>query len=231
MKVAAYQAPVKATCSVKILNLIREQVSWCELNGVEILCCPEAILGGLADYASWDKDFAVSVENGEVEARLAVLASHKVTTILGFTEMDRAGRLYSSAVVLRQGAVAGLYRKLHPAINKSVYHPGSEIRVITARGLTFGIMIRNDSNYPELASLSAAQGAVALFVPTNNGLPPAKGTPELVSVARKVDIACAVKHSVYVIRADVAGRTESLVSNGYLESSIRPERYSNPLGH
>jgi 5-aminopentanamidase len=127
MKVAVYQAPLKANCSVEILALIREQVSWCELNGVEILCCPEAVLGGLADYASWDKHFAINIENGELEARLAVLASHKVTTILGFTEIDRAGRLYNSAVVLHQGAVAGLYRKLHPAINKSVYQAGSEI--------------------------------------------------------------------------------------------------------
>jgi predicted amidohydrolase len=119
MKVAAYQAPLKATCSAEILNLIREQISWCELNGVEILCCPEAVLGGLADYESWDEDFAINVENGELEARLAVLASHKVTTILGFTEIDGAGRLYNSAAVLHQGAIAGLYRKLHPAINNS----------------------------------------------------------------------------------------------------------------
>jgi predicted amidohydrolase len=214
MKVAAYQAPLKATCSVEILNLIRKQISWCELNGVEILCCPEAVLGGLAEYASWDKDFAINVESGELEARLAVLASRKVTSILGFSEIDGAGRLYNSAVVLHKGTVAGLYRKLHPAINKSVYQPGRETRVFTIPGLTFGIMICNDSNYPELASIFAAQGAMALFVPTSNGLPPTKGTPELVSVARKVDIACAVKHSVYVIRADVAGRTESLASYG-----------------
>jgi hypothetical protein len=89
MKVAAYQAPLKATFSIEILTLIREQISWCELNGVEILCCPEAVLGGLADYESWNKDFAINAENGELETRLAVLASHKVTTILGWQTIHR----------------------------------------------------------------------------------------------------------------------------------------------
>lgn len=60
----------------------------------------------------------------------------------------------------------------------------------------------------------ASRGAAALFVPTNNGLPPEKGGPELVAQARNVDIARAVENSVFVIRADVAGRTESLESYG-----------------
>jgi predicted amidohydrolase len=36
----------------------------------------------------------------------------------------------------------------------------------------------------------------------------------LVAEARSVDIARAVENSVYVVRADVTGRTESLVSYG-----------------
>lgn len=60
----------------------------------------------------------------------------------------------------------------------------------------------------------AARGAAAFFIPTNNGLPPAKAGPELVEEARNVDIARAIENSVFVIRADVAGRTEQLVSYG-----------------
>jgi predicted amidohydrolase len=214
MKVAAYQAPLEATSSIEVLGLIREQVSWCESNGVEILCCPEAVLGGLADNVSWDKSFAINVENGELQTWLALLVSNKLAIILGFTEIDRAGRLYNSAVVFDQGAIAGLYRKLHPAINKSVYQPGKEIPVFTIHGLTFGVMICNDSNYPEPATSMIAKRAKALFVPTNNALPPNKGTPELIRRTRNVDVRRAIENGVYVIRADVAGRTESLVSYG-----------------
>jgi predicted amidohydrolase len=60
----------------------------------------------------------------------------------------------------------------------------------------------------------ASRGAAALFVPTNNGMPPAKGGPELVAEARAGDIARARELGVSVIRADVAGRTPDLVSYG-----------------
>jgi predicted amidohydrolase len=213
MKVAAYQAPLRPTGSAGVISLIREQVDWCESQGVEILCCPEGVVGGLADYAGRPADIAVSVETGKLHTLLAPLASDRVATILGFTEIDR-GRLYNSAAVFHKGSVVGLYRKLYPAINKSVYQAGDKLPVFTVGDLTFGIIICNDSNYYEPARIMAAQGATALFVPTNNGLPPAKAGPELVAEARNVDIARAVENRVSVIRADVAGRIESLVSYG-----------------
>jgi predicted amidohydrolase len=86
--------------------------------------------------------------------------------------------------------------------------------VFTVGSLTFGILICNDSNYYEPARIMASRGAAALFVPTNNGLPPTKAGPELVAEARNVDIARAVENSVYVIRADVTGRAEDLLSYG-----------------
>jgi predicted amidohydrolase len=214
MKVAAYQAPLSATGSTDVIALIREHVEWCESNDVEILCCPEGVLGGLADYATRPADIALDVEGGQLEALLAPLASDRVATILGFTEIDRGGRLYNSAAVFHKGAIVGTYRKLYPAINRSVYSAGDKTPVFTVGGLTFGILICNDSNYYEPARIMSSKGAAALFVPTNNGLPPTKAGPELVAEARNVDIARAVENSVYVIRADVAGRAEGLLSYG-----------------
>jgi 5-aminopentanamidase len=197
-----------------VITLIREQVEWCESNDVEILCCPEGVLGGLADYATRPADIALDVEGGQLEALLAPLASDRVATIVGFTEIDRGGRLYNSAAVFHKGAVVGTYRKLYPAINRSVYSAGDKTPVFTIGSLTFGILICNDSNYYEPAKIMASRGAAGLFIPTNNGLPPTKAGPELVAEARNVDIARAVENSVYVIRADVAGRAEGLLSYG-----------------
>jgi hypothetical protein len=59
VKVAAYQAPVLRSGSREAVDLIRTRVEWCESHGVAILCCPEAILGGLADYASDPRQFAI----------------------------------------------------------------------------------------------------------------------------------------------------------------------------
>lgn len=214
MKVAAYQAPLLASGSMEAIGLIREQVDLCQSAGVEILCCPEGVLGGLADYATRPTSIAIDVEGGHLNTVLAPLASDSVTTILGFTEIDRLGRLYNSAAVFHQGSVVGLYRKLYPAINRSIYEAGDKMPVFTVGGLTFGIIICRDSNYFEPARIMASQGATALFVPTNNGLPPTKAGPALVSDARNVDIARATENSVPVVRADVAGRTPNLVSYG-----------------
>jgi predicted amidohydrolase len=215
MKVAAYQAPLHATASIDVaLGLIREQVERCEAAGVEILCCPEGVLGGLADYAPRPADIAVDVEAGELDALLAPLASERVTTIVGFTEVGLGGRLYNSAAVFHRGSVAGIFRKLHPAIRRSAYHAGDETPVFTVGGLTFGIVICRDSTFPEPARMMAARGATALFVPTNNGLPPSKGGPELVAEARNDDVARATENGVFVVRADVAGRCGSMISHG-----------------
>jgi predicted amidohydrolase len=214
VKVAAYQAPLAAAVAGDVLDLIRQQVEWCEAEGVEILCCPEAVLGGLADDAMRPTDLAIDVASGGLDAVLAPLASRRVTTILGFTEIDGRGRLYNSAAVFQRGAVAGIYRKLFPAINRSVYAAGHGTPVFHVGGLTFGIVICRDSDYPEPAAAMAAQGATALFVPTNNGLSPAKGGEEVVGEARDAAIARAIENRVAVIRADVAGRHRSLVAYG-----------------
>jgi predicted amidohydrolase len=215
VKVAAYQAPLLASGSGDTaVDLIRDRVLACESDGVEILCCPEGVLGGLADDARRPRDIAVAVEGGALDAVLAPLASDTVTTIVGFTEIDRRGRLLSSAAVWHKGSVAGIYRKRHPAINHSVYDAGDTLPVFTIGGLTFGILICRDSNDPIAARDLAARGAAALFIPTNNGLPHDRAHAEVAAEARRVDCARAIESGVAVVRADVSGRTADLMCCG-----------------
>jgi predicted amidohydrolase len=212
VKVAAYQAPLLPSGSMEVVELIRKRVKWCESQGVEILCCPEAVLGGLADYAVCPDEVAINVESGQLGSALEPLAHDTVTTVVGFTEITPNGHLYNSAAVFHRGSVIGLYRKLHPAIRKSVYQAGDRIPVFTVGGLRFGILICNDSNFPEPARVMASQGATVLFVPTNNGLPLDRA--DVSADARNADIARARENDVTVIRADVAGRTAELISYG-----------------
>jgi len=185
----------------------------CESLGVQYLCCPEGVLGGLADYASRPYEIAIGLKEGQLEQALAPIASETVTTILGFTEIDD-GQLFNAAAVVHKGVVVGLYRKLHPAINSSIYERGHDTPVFTVGRLTFGILICRDSTYRQPARVMAHRGATAWFVPTNNSLPAEKGGVELVGQARETDIARARENGVSVIRADVAGRADGLVSYG-----------------
>jgi predicted amidohydrolase len=217
MKVAAYQAPLQAIHSFDILKLIREQIDWCEVNDVALLCCPEAVLGGLADYSSEPTKLAFNVESGQLNQVLEPLTSARVSTIVGFTEVDGRGRLYNSAAVFHKGSVIGVYRKNHPFINKSVYEAGDAAPIFTIGGLTFGILICLDSNYQQPAKAMVTKGATTLFIPTNNGLPEERGGSELVLEAREADITLAKKNNVHIVRADVAGRYNGFVSYGSSE--------------
>ena len=108
MKVAAYQAPLLPSGSHEALDRIRTRVEWCESHGVVILCCPEAILGGLADNVADPGTFAIDTRGDQLARALAPLASDTVTTIVGFTEVTGTGRLYNTAAILHKGAV-GLF--------------------------------------------------------------------------------------------------------------------------
>jgi 5-aminopentanamidase len=217
MKVAAFQAPLLPAGSPEAIEFIREQVSGCESEGVSILCCPEAVLGGLADYSENPSKFAIRVDDGQLGEALAPLVSDTVTSIVGFTELADDNQLYNAAALFHRGRVSGLYRKLHPAIRRSVYLPGSATPVFRVGELTFGILICYDSTFSEPARAMAAQGATALFIPTNNGLTNNRDYPELVQEARASDLARAVENRVWVIRADVAGANGELISHGSSE--------------
>jgi 5-aminopentanamidase len=212
MKVAAYQAPLATCADARVLSLVRQQVDRCEALGVTILCCPEALLGGLADYI--DPPDRIAIGTDHLARMLAPLASDRVTTIIGFTERGDDGYLYNAAAVFARGAVLGIYRKVHPAMNRSVYRAGVEAPVFTVGGVTFGVLLCRDSLFAEPARLMLSRGAQALFVPTNNGMPPAKDGAELVEQARAGDVARALESSVSVVRADVAGAAGDLVSYG-----------------
>ena len=132
MKVSAHQSRLRQSGAVDaiedIVSQIKRQVKRCEVEGVEILCCPEAVIGGLADYAGDPAEFAIDVESGQLCTTLAPLASQRMATIVGFTEIAPGNRLYNSAAVFQDGQVLGAYRKLHPAIHRSVYEAGPNHR-------------------------------------------------------------------------------------------------------
>ena len=210
MRIAAYQAPLLPGGSMAALELIGERVRWCEAEGVDLLLCPEGVLGGLADDVARPSEIAIDAGSGDLAKLLRPLSSATVTTILGFSEAS-GGALYNSAVVYG-GDVVGLYRKRHPARRASVYSAGTESPVFTVGDLRFGMMICNDTNFPDLATDMVARGARLLLVPSNNAL--RSEIADVVELTRAVDVETARRCGVPVIRADVAGRTESRVAFG-----------------
>ncbi|MCW2602526.1 MAG: Nitrilase/cyanide hydratase and apolipoprotein N-acyltransferase [Pseudonocardiales bacterium] len=212
VRIAAYQSSL-ATGPGDAIGRIRDQLQRCADESVDVLCCPEAVLGGLADYAADPARDAIRTDC--IETALAPLASDAVTTIVGLTELGAGGSLYNSAAVLHRGRVVGVHRKLHPAINRSVYTAGTQLRVFRIPCAVFGIVICNDSNFARPARRLRALGATVLFVPTNNALPPGRFDPGAVAgQARAVDVELARSNRLWVVRADVSGEWDGCRSAG-----------------
>ena len=91
MKVVAHHVPLSATSSFDVLSMLQEQVRWCEARGVEILCCPEAVLCSLADYANASRDVAIGVAGGQLQRLLAPLTSDTVATLWGGRSWGEVG--------------------------------------------------------------------------------------------------------------------------------------------
>jgi 5-aminopentanamidase len=214
MKVAAYQIPLTACRSLDAIPRIAAKVRWCEAHGVDAALLSRWSPGRAGGLRAYALDIAMSVENGQLHAELVPLASDFLTTILGFTERGGDGHLYNSAAILHRGAVVGMYRKTHPAINRSVYSPGNQTPVFRLSNITFGILLCRDSLFSEPAEAMAAQEASVFFVPTNSGLPPGKAGPDLVSETRACESKRAAENSAYVVRADVTGQDSYLDSFG-----------------
>jgi hypothetical protein len=99
MKVAAYQAPLLPLSSMHARDLVQARVRECEAEGISVLCCPEAILGGLADYSANPVQLALRSDNGQLASVLAPLASDSVTSIIGFSELTSDGVFYNAAAI------------------------------------------------------------------------------------------------------------------------------------
>jgi predicted amidohydrolase len=212
--VGAYQMPVGACYSADAVEHLSARVRECERAGVSLLCCPEAALGGLADYVDAPDTIAVPADAASIAARLRPLTSRTVTVIVGFTERDDSGSYYNAAAVCSGGSVLGIYRKRNPAIRRSRYRAGSEAPVFCVNGDILGILICRDSTDAQLTARLVDQGAQMLCIPTNNAMPPDRSGTQLVDEVRRLDLRLATTLGVPVIRADVVGASGALVAAG-----------------
>jgi predicted amidohydrolase len=224
VRVAAYQAPYLPFGSFDAVGLIATQVAACEAAGVEILCCPEAVLGGLAHESDGQApaEVALGVADRELADVVAPLLDPPVTVtvVVGFTERDPAGGLFSSAAVLAGGEVAAVYRKVYPGYRTAI-RAGNRLPVLRHGSARFGIVICNDLWYVEPARILAAAGAAVLFVPTSSGHA-REQSGSVRARGENLPVARAVENTVSVVVADIAGGQGTRRAYG-LSSIVDPD--------
>ena len=195
------------------MELIRSQLVLCEREGVDVLCCPEAFLGGLANESGGQAPDDVAVDMAELHRQLTPLMSSPVASVVGFTERADDG-LFNSAAFVADGDVQAVYRKVYPGYRTEI-RPGTELPVIRFRDTVLGIMICNDVWYVEPARVLASKGAALILVPTNSGhLRDGKADRRLQTRGETLPVARAVDNTVSIVVADIAGEQRGRVALG-----------------
>jgi N-carbamoylputrescine amidase len=150
-------------------------------QGAQVLCLPELFrtqyLCQQEDVALFD--LAESVPGPSTE-RLSLLARQLgVALVVPVFERRAAGLYHNSAAILdTDGAMRGLYRKMHipddPAYYEKFYFTPGDLgfQAFDTHFGRIGTLICWDQWYPEAARLTALQGAQVLFYPTAIGWHP-----------------------------------------------------------
>jgi predicted amidohydrolase len=149
---------------------LRRHLEWIEearSQGVELLVFPELSLTG---YRLLHLTGRVAVRPSESDLLAPLLeAAREMAIVVGLVEDDGHGRLYNSSLLLCDGAIAHVHRKLYlPTYGifqeGRFFSRGSRLVPVPVWGGVVGLLICEDLWHPHLARRLARAGAKLLVV-------------------------------------------------------------------
>jgi N-carbamoylputrescine amidase len=195
-------------------------------GGAQVICLPELFRSQYfcqrEDPAFFD--LAETVPGPSTEALGQAAKNAGVAVIAPIFERRAPGLYHNSAVMIdADGAIAGLYRKMHipddPAYYEKFYFTPGDLgfRSFDTRHGRIGTLICWDQWYPEAARLTALAGASVLFYPTAIGWHPdekeAYGAAQR-DAWRTVQRGHAIANGVYVAAVNRVGYEASASTTG-----------------
>ena len=204
MKIAVYQGEGVSGDIAKALDRLRDQAAEAARAGAGLVVFPELFLTG---YNIGEAVFDLAEPaDGPSAAKISAIARETgVTIIYGYPE--RSGDLvFNSARLIHpvRGGVAN-YRKAHlyGSEETRLFAHGDSLMVAELEGLTIGILICYDVEFPEAVRALALAGAELIAVPTALIRP-------FDIVARTLVAARAFENQVYVAYAGMCGSEAGL---------------------
>ena len=178
--------------------------------GAEVVCIPELYRSPYfcqkEDAALFD--LAEPVRGPSTEALGRAAKETGVAVVVPIFERRATGLYHNSAVVIdADGAIVGLYRKMHipddPLFYEKFYFTPGDLgfQAFDVQPGRIGTLICWDQWYPEGARLTALRGAVVLFYPTAIGWHPsekAEHGAEQRSAWQTIQRSHAIANGVYV---------------------------------
>ena len=186
-------------------------------DGARVVCLPELFR---AQYFCQSEearhfDLAEPVPGPTTQAMTAVASEKKISIIVPVFERRASGVYHNSAAVIGpDGAMLGLYRKMHipddPGYYEKFYFTPGDLgyRAFDTPAGRIGTLICWDQWYPEAARLVSLHGAGVLFYPTAIGWHPREKTEH--GAAQRdawvtIQRSHAIANGVYVAAVNRAG--------------------------
>ncbi len=175
---------VQARCSASPAANLKKTlaaVARAARQGAQIICTQELFHSQYFCQSEDHKYFALAepVPGPSTRSFQKLARRHKVVLIVSLFERRAAGLYHNTAAVIdADGALLGLYRKMHipddPLYYEKFYFTPGDLgfRAWPTRYGKIGVCICWDQWYPEAARLTALQGAEILFYPTAIGWHP-----------------------------------------------------------
>jgi len=203
------------------LNYASDVAACAEKEGAALLCFPEGFLQGYLTDETLARQNALNLASPAFEAVLNRLPKTGPMVVLGLIEVDD-GRLFNTAIVVDRGTLIGRYRKAHLLGGEQIFNAGNDSPIFETAGLSFGINICYDTNFPEAARKVADLGASLIVCPANNmhRRKTAEALKDMHNLARGERCR---ETGLWLVSADVTGERDGLISWG-------PTAVLNPAG-
>jgi predicted amidohydrolase len=192
------------------LALLAEKAKQASEQGVALLVLPELFLTGynIGD-AAWK--LAEPLDGPSLQAAAQIAQECNLALLFGYAELSQ-GSVYNSAVLIdATGEIAANYRKIHlyGSEEQRLFQPGNQWVIHSIAGVTVGVLICYDVEFPEAVRALVQQGAELIAVPT--ALPaPCAEVPTALEVAKTLVPTRALENQVFVAYVNHCGSEEGL---------------------
>lgn len=145
-------------------------------DAADLVVFPELVLTGYIPLKGYDQkrklvlaEVAQRVANDALPRIVAATRGKRAAMIVGFMEPSTMrNEIYNSVALIQDGAVLGVYRKMHLPVEENHYFvPGDDPVVVDCRAGRVGLIVCYDLVFPEAARLAALGGAEILCAPSN----------------------------------------------------------------
>lgn len=165
----------------------------------DLIVFPETTLSGFPTRDNV-REVAETIDGPSLTAVRHAAREARVAVAVGLAERDGSRFFNTTVLVDERGEIALRYRKTHLwASDVGVFEPGDRYEVCSFKGMTVGLLICYDIEFPETARAVASLGADLLIV-TNGNMDP------FGPVHRRAIVARAMENQMFAALVNRIGR-------------------------